>query len=130
MEYLFVILLLIASYVDIKKREIPNTICICIGIISLLNFHVLGILSALPFLICAMINPKNIGGGDIKLAASVGLFLGFWSAIYGIIIALSITTLLHFFHKIYTKISRQEEKRVAVPLAPFLTIGFLIVMYY
>ena len=125
MSIVFILLLLIAAYIDIKKREIPDTVCVYIGVISLFDLHPFGILSALPFLICAMMNPNDIGGGDIKLTASVGLFLGFWDTLYGLIIALSITTIIHVTHKLYIKIKRQEVQRKAVPLAPFLTIGFL-----
>ena len=129
MGILFVLLLLASSYVDIKKREIPDTICICIGLISLFNLHLLGVFATLPFLICGIINPNNIGGGDVKLTAVVGLYLGFWHTIYGLIIALSITTIMCFVDKLYCKIKRQEVQLKSVPLAPFLTIGFLITYF-
>lgn len=127
MDIIFILLLGIATYVDIKKREIPDTVCICIGLISLFNFHLLGIFATLPFLIFEILKSDSIGGGDIKLTAAVGLYLGFWNTIYGIIIALTITTIIQIVNIIYAKIIRQKVLRIAVPLAPFLTLGFLTI---
>ena len=95
-------------------------------ILSLFDFHLLGIVSALPIVVCCLIYEGDIGGGDVKLVASVGLFLGFWNTTYGLIIGLSITTVIQILYGIYTKIMRQEKKRIALPLAPFLTFGFMV----
>jgi len=68
---LFSSLLLAASYTDIKRREIPDTICVLLVLTGILKFsylNLLGIFVALPFLIAAMFKEKSIGGGDIKRA--------------------------------------------------------------
>lgn len=124
MDALFVLLLFVATYIDIKKREIPDTVCIFVGIISLFDLHLFGIFAALPLFIGAM-HKQGIGGGDVKLTAAVGLFLGFSSTIYGLIIGLSITTIISIISKIYIKVTKQEVQLKTVPLAPFLSIGFL-----
>ena len=129
MNLLFITLLLIATFTDIKKREIPDTICICVGVLSLFNIHPLGVFAALPFLICAMVNTDYIGGGDIKLTASVGLFLGYWDTTYGLMIALSFTTIIYCAQRLYHKITGRDAPHKTVPLAPFLTIGFLTAHY-
>ena len=88
---LFFILMGCAVYTDIKKREIPTIIWSSVALISLFNFqavHLFGILAALPLLIAAMISPSGIGGGDIKIVAAVGLFIGFWKALMGMTIGL------------------------------------------
>ena len=130
---LFSSLLLAASYTDIKKREIPDTVSVFLVLIGFLKFsypNLLGIFIALPFLIAAMFKEKSIGGGDIKLTATVGFVLGFWKGIYGLIIGL---TLLIFFY-IILRISsiirkKQVVKNLSMPLAPFLGIGFLIIYF-
>ena len=130
---LFSSLFLAASYTDIKRREIPDTICVLLVLTGFLKFsylNLLGIFVTLPFLIAAMLKEKSIGGGDIKLTAAVGFVLGFWKGIYGLIIGL---TLLIFFY-IILRISsiirkKQVVKNLSMPLAPFLGIGFLIIYF-
>lgn len=130
---LFSSLLLAASYTDIKKREIPDRICALLILTGLLKFsfqNLLGIFTALPFLIAAMFKEKSIGGGDIKLTATVGFVLGFWKGIYGLIIGLTLLILFYIMLRILLIIrKKQVAKNLSMPLAPFLGIGF-IVMYF
>lgn len=130
---LFSSLLLAASYTDIKRREIPDTVCVLLVLTGFLKFsylNLLGIFVALPFLIAAMLKEKSIGGGDIKLTATVGFVLGFWKGIYGLIIGLTLLILFYIMVKISSIIrKKQVVKNLSMPLAPFLGIGFLI-MYF
>lgn len=130
---LFSFLILLASYTDIKRREIPDTICVLLVLIGFLKFgfqNLLGIFIALPFLIAAMLKEKSIGGGDIKLTAAVGFVLGFWEGIYGLIIGLTLFILFYIILKISSIIrKKQVVKNLSMPLAPFLGIGFII-MYF
>ena len=130
---LFSSLLLAASYTDIKRREIPDTVCLLLVLTGFLKFsfqNLFGIFVALPFLIAAMFKENSIGGGDIKLTASVGFILGFWKGIYGLIIGLTILILFYIMVRISSIIRRKQvAKNLSMPLAPFLGIGFLI-MYF
>ncbi len=130
---LFSSLLLAASYTDIKRREIPDTVCVLLVLTGFLKFsfqNLLGIFVALPFLIATMFKEKSIGGGDIKLTATVGLVLGFWKGIYGLIIGLTLLILFYIILRISSIIrKKQVAKNLSMPLAPFLGIGFLI-MYF
>ena len=130
---LFSSLLLVASYTDIKRREIPDTVCVLLVLTGFLKFsfqNLLGIFVALPFLIAAMFKEKSIGGGDIKLTATVGFVLGFWKGIYGLIIGLTLLILFYIMVRISSIIrKKQVAKNLSMPLAPFLGIGFLI-MYF
>jgi leader peptidase (prepilin peptidase)/N-methyltransferase len=106
---LFSFLLLAASYTDIKRREIPDTVCMLLVLAGLMNFsyiNLLGIFVALPFLIAAVLKENSIGGGDIKLTASASIVLGFWKGTYGLIIGLS--SLILFY--ILLRISKSSEK--------------------
>lgn len=79
-------LLMAAGYTDIKRRVIPDIICLLMVLISLLKFNfinLLGIGISIPFLIAAVLVENSIGGGDIKLTAAIGIVLGFWKGIYG-----------------------------------------------
>lgn len=127
----FSFLLMAASYTDIKRREIPDIICMLIALTSLLKFNfinLLGIVISIPFLISAVLVENSIGGGDIKLTASVGIVLGFWKGIYGLIIGLSMLVLFYFLLVLISKImKRQVARNLPMPLAPFLGIGFMII---
>ena len=121
-----------AVYTDIKKREIPTIIWSSMALISLIDFkvvHLFGILAALPLLIAAMVSPSGIGGGDIKLVATVGLVIGFWKALIGMAIGLSLVIIFHGAVKLIYRISSNEHRRKAYPLAPFLTLGYVCVYY-
>jgi len=130
---LFCCLLLIASYVDIKKRIIPDTICILLFLTGLMNFspvNLFGILAALPLLIAAVWKENSIGGGDIKLTASVGTVIGFWSGMCGLILGLSAILCYYFIQNLIKKLRKEQvANNASMPLAPFLSSGFLGVYF-
>ena len=130
---LFFSLLMIASYTDIRRREIPDAIPMLIALISLLNFKLtnqFGIVIGLPFLIAAMLVKGSIGGGDIKLTGSAGMVLGFWKGIYGLILGLSLLVLFYVLLILGAEIrKRQVARNLPLPLAPFLGIGFMIIYF-
>lgn len=130
---LFSSLLMAASYTDIKKRVIPDAIPMLMALISLLNFKLsnqFGIVIGLPFLISALLVEGSIGGGDIKLAGSAGMVLGFWKGIYGLILGLSFLVLFYLLLILGSKIrKRQVVRNISLPLAPFLGIGFMIIYF-
>ena len=73
---LFFCLLLAASVWDLRKRIIPDSICLMIALTGLMDFspvRLLGVLAALPLLIATLYKPEGIGGGDIKLTAAAGM---------------------------------------------------------
>ena len=127
---LFISLLSAASISDLRKRVIPDPICIAIALTGLLCFtlvKLLGILVALPFLLIGLCC-GGIGGGDIKLAAAVGVVLGFKGAMAGTVLGLSAMLLFHALSKIFRKPLEVKEE-AAYPLAPFLSLGFLVIYF-
>ena len=79
---LFLFLLLAASLVDLKRREIPDWVSGSIAALSLMHVRpecLLGLIPALFFLAAAV--RGGIGGGDVKLAIACGLVLGLPSAL-------------------------------------------------
>lgn len=127
--------LLFASYTDIKSFLIYNKmnllflICriifIFIPVYSLgfnLEYLIGGVLGALFLMIPAMYLMKNMGG-DIKLMAVLGLYLGAYNIT--ILLYLSCITMLlfNFGRKLITK---QSVLKLDTPYAPFFTVSFLI----
>lgn len=128
---LFLSLLSVSSITDIRKREIPNQICVAIALTGLFSFTpvtLLGILAALPFLI-AGIFCGGIGGGDIKLTAAAGVVLGLMGAMAGTVLGLSAMLIFHVLRKTFRQPSEIKMKE-SYPLAPFLSLGFLAIYFY
>lgn len=96
---LFVAGLLIAAVSDAKSREIPNAaplLLLAAGVLKLaLVPTVPTVMSALfgaflggfPLLILALFS-KSIGGGDVKLAATAGLSLGWLGSYLALLLSL------------------------------------------
>lgn len=128
---LFFCLMIGASYIDIRKREIPPIIWSLVALISALDFrmaHLLGILAALPLLIIAVwIAPNRLGGGDIKLVAATGLVLGLQETNFALIVGFSLQILVSATVSILRKMKKKEVRELSLPLAPCLSLGFLII---
>nr|WP_308545741.1 prepilin peptidase [uncultured Lachnoclostridium sp.] len=124
-------LLTYASVRDMWTREIPPYLCMGVALLSLLDFQVenlLGLGIPLILLLAATyICPNKLGGGDIKLSASVSLVIGFTATAYGMIIAFSIVVLIYFSLNPFSK--KQEVRNLSLPLAPFMAVGFLITYF-
>lgn len=130
---LFFILLGLMAYVDIKRREIPGTLCVLMALISLIDFeavNIFGILAALPFFVAAMVNPSGMGGGDIKLTAAAGLVLGLWKTLIGVAFGLTAVIVFHGLKMLFHRIKYKGAGSKAYPLAPFLMLGFICAYFF
>jgi len=127
-------MLVVIAIVDIKTMEIPNRFVMMIGIIGVmamvfldhltLGNRLLGfIVISLPLLVIALIKPGAIGGGDIKLMAVSGLYLGLELTILGFFIGAICGGIYGIWLLVKGK-GRKEE----FPLGPFLCGGMLIVV--
>jgi len=124
----FTALLLASSAIDIRKRIIPDTVCILIAATGLILFKpvkLLGILTALPFLLAALFC-GGMGGGDIKLMAASGIVLGIMRGIAASIVGLSAMLLFYVVYSTVQRMRRREYQK-SFPLAPFLSIGCIAV---
>ena len=130
---LFFCLAVCAGYTDIRKREIPPLIWSMVAFISLLDFkpvHLFGIMAAFPLLVIAVwIAPGRLGGGDIKYVAATGLVLGLQETNYALILGLTLQTLLFVIIFLYRNMKKQETRNFSLPLAPCLSVGFLVVYF-
>lgn len=130
---LFSSLLMAASVWDLRKRIIPDSICLLIALAGLIDFSpakFLGILAVLPLLIAALYRPGGIGGGDIKITAAAGIVLGFWGCMVGLTLGLMASLFFYLSSQIIRRLRKLEPQKAAqasLPMAPFLSLGFLAV---
>ena len=100
----FYAILLYASVRDHKTHTVPDSV------------HVLGFfLVPLPFLAAALKKPDSIGGGDIKLMAASGFFLGMEKGIAAAIIGLTLAVLVQG--------AFLRNRNAPFALIPYLTAG-------
>ena len=130
---LFLFLLAAVSVCDIKSREIPDSLQAAIALLSLLHFSpwdLAGALTALPYLLVALAwkEPGGIGGGDIKLAASMGTVLGLPASLAASVMGLSAFTV---YGLICSCAGRPAGRpgRTAHPAGPFLAAGAAVAYF-
>jgi len=149
--FVFVAALIVISFIDLDVRIVPDVISlpgIVIGLVFSVIGHyfipdsldvvptplgsLVGVLAGGGFLLAvAWIYEKftgveGMGGGDIKLLAMIGAFLGgpsipltlFFSSLGGSIIGLSIMLV------------KGVDRRYALPFAPFLCLGALVYLFF
>lgn len=89
--FAFLSVLAAVTLVDAGISEIPNGYCIAVALLGVASVfilpditpleHIIGIFaSSVPLLLITLAVPGGFGGGDIKLMAACGLFLG-WKLI-------------------------------------------------
>lgn len=126
-DFLFILTLIYAGYYDYKKRIIPDKVHIIIIILALIsNFNfiqsIIGfIILPIPFIVPIFFNEESIGGGDIKIVASIGFYLGLVKGIVAIVIGLSLSILISI-------IILKRYKNNSIPLAPYLATGSIIAL--
>ena len=144
---IFVSGLIIATFIDIEHRIIPDEISIggmVVGLIFSLLFpelhktssHLLalwrsllgvliggGSIYAMGLLGDFIFKKESMGGGDVKLLAMIGAFLGWPSAVLTFFIAPIFGAVAGIIVKIRTKES-------VIPYGPFLAIAALISLFF
>lgn len=79
--FILITAFVIGSYKDIKYREIPDfvpALIISVGVVGFSPFFsFIGlVVTAIPFLIAAIVSGGRMGMGDVKLMAACGFTLG------------------------------------------------------
>lgn len=129
---LFLLFLAAAGASDINKGIVPDLVSIAIAVLAVIKFIISGITLAnaldclggavclaLPMLIAALIVKGGFGGGDIKLMAAAGLYLGLDKTL----IAGLITFLIAGCYGIIILIVKKKSARSKMRFAPFIALG-------
>ncbi|HYE12106.1 MAG TPA: prepilin peptidase [Patescibacteria group bacterium] len=130
-------MLILITFVDLERQEIPDEV-ILFGLIIGLIFNVFDIkANMLPgiigfvlgggiFLLIAILTNGAMGGGDIKLMAVLGLFLG-WKFILLISLISFVIGAVASLILIATKIKGTKDY---IPFGPFIAIAAMSVIFY
>ena len=133
--------LIVATFVDIDHWIIPDLVTlpgIVIGFASSFFLPGLGILDSLlglifgggSLLLVGIIYSRwkgieGIGGGDVKLLAMIGAFLG----LSGVIVTLVVSSLLGSIYGMLLLAIRGGGSKTAVQFGPFLAIGAILAYF-
>lgn len=138
-------LLLIITFIDLDHYIIPDGLLI-IGSIASLIVNTLGYgitlkESLLGGLICGggtlaviylielLIKKEVMGGGDIKLFAMLGLFLGIKLGALTILLSIYVGAIYGIATIVYSKIKKIEYNSM-IPYGPFISVAAFIVLLY
>jgi leader peptidase (prepilin peptidase) / N-methyltransferase len=128
MDALFLCLLLWCSISDVRKRSISNALIVtllCLGLAHTVVASFAGVLwwqypaglfLSIPFFIAWLKN--GMGGGDVKLIAAAGLYLGLMNTLTAFMLMIPIFAgLLAWSWLKYRTLNRR------IPLAPVISAG-------
>jgi leader peptidase (prepilin peptidase)/N-methyltransferase len=138
----FVAALIVITVVDLYHQIIPDVISLpgigagllaslAIPQITLFN-SLLGILlgGGGLFLVATLyqwfFKREGMGGGDVKLLAMIGAFLG-WKAV---ILTILLGSLIGSITGIIVMVSKGKNFKYAIPFGPFLSFGAVIALFY
>lgn len=130
--------LLVMAMIDFDTMEIPNGLVVFIMFIALFGFiptvqpeliwyeKLIGFFAiSVPLYIIALISRGGIGGGDIKLMAAVGLFLGWKKTL----LAFIFSAVLAAIGGTILMIIKKKGGKLAIPFGPYLAIGSAISLF-
>lgn len=139
--FIFCSALVVITFVDLEHRIIPDVISlpgIVVGFGSSFFLHWLGWQNSLAGILVGggslllvafgyqlLTKKEGMGGGDIKLLAMMGAFLG-WKAVPFIIFASSLTGSVI---GIAIMLVQKKDTKLAIPFGPFLAFGAILYVF-
>jgi leader peptidase (prepilin peptidase)/N-methyltransferase len=140
--FLFVAALIVITVIDLYHQIIPDVISlpgIGVGLLASLMVpkitffnSLLGILlgGGSLFLVATLyqwlFKREGMGGGDVKLLAMIGAFMG-WKAV---ILTILLSSLIGSITGIIIILMKGKDFKYAIPFGPFLSLGAVIALFY
>ena len=138
----FVAALIAITVIDLYHQIIPDVISlpgIGVGLLASLIIPQITFLNSLLgillgggslFLVATLyqwlFKREGMGGGDVKLLAMIGAFLG-WKAV---ILTILLSSLIGSITGIIIMVSKGKDFKYAIPFGPFLSLGAMIALFY
>lgn len=134
---IYVIILLCVAWQDYKTRIIRNKFHIIIFFLAFVQMlliseyritdRLIGMLAvSVPMLLLTLLIPGGFGGGDIKLMAASGFFLGTSS----ILCAMNLAIIAGSVYGIIMLKNRKRDRKDQFAFGPFLAIGLSIAAFW
>lgn len=140
--FVFCCALVVITFIDLEHQIIPDVISIpgiVVGFLCSFVIHghswqnsLIGIIAGGGSLLLVaygyqwLTGKEGMGGGDIKLLAMMGAFLG-WRSVPFIIFSAS---LLGSVIGISLMVARGRDAKLAIPFGPFLAFGAILYIFY
>jgi len=140
--FTFVAALIVITVIDLHHQIIPDVISlpgIAVGLLlSLISPYITffnslagiliggGSLFAVATLYQWFFKREGMGGGDVKLLAMIGAFLG-WKAV---ILTILLSSLIGSVAGIIIMVLKGKDFKYAIPFGPFLSLGAVIALFY
>jgi leader peptidase (prepilin peptidase) / N-methyltransferase len=140
--FTFVAALIVVTVIDLYHQIIPDIISIPgigIGVLgSLVVSHITFLNSLLGILLGGgtlfivgtvyqwLFKREGMGGGDVKLLAMIGAFLG-WEAV---ILTILLSSLIGSIIGVFIMVLKGKNFKYAIPFGPFLSLGAIIALFY
>jgi leader peptidase (prepilin peptidase)/N-methyltransferase len=139
--FLFVAVLIVITAIDLYHQIIPDVISLPgmgVGLLSSLILSDIDFLNSLLgillgggslFLVGTLyqwiFKREGMGGGDVKLLAMIGAFLG-WKAV---ILTILISSLVGSLVGVMIIVLKGKDFKYAIPFGPFLSLGAVISLF-
>jgi leader peptidase (prepilin peptidase) / N-methyltransferase len=144
--FYFACTLLAIAYIDLDHQIIPDVLSLPGVVVGLVAAPVLhggtwleaiqaaalgavlggGLLFAVAWGYERATGREGMGGGDVKLLAMVGAFLG-WQ---GVLLTLLLGSLVGSAIGVSIMVARGADSKLAIPFGPFLSIGAFVAMFW
>jgi leader peptidase (prepilin peptidase) / N-methyltransferase len=138
----FVAALIVITVIDLYHQIIPDVISlpgIGVGLLASLIIPQITFLNSLIgillgggslFLVATvyqwLFKREGMGGGDVKLLAMIGAFLG-WKSV---ILTILLSSLIGSVTGIIMMVLKGKDFKYAIPFGPFLSLGAVVALFY
>ena len=129
-------MLLSIALIDAETQLIPNRLNAAVAVLAVLNLllsparwagALIGMVCiSVPMLLLCLAIPGAFGGGDIKLMAAAGLFLGWQHTL----LAMFFGILGGGFYGMYLLAARKADKKDHFAFGPFLCVGIVLALLF
>lgn len=140
---LFVLLLVLISFVDVRYGKIPDVLSLgglIVGFVlaflrkplffyqdALYAILVCGGIAVVVIFCCRLFAKQDVMGlGDIKLLCMIGAFCGLRGAVFSVVAG----SLFGAVTGAALMLTKEKNARYAIPFGPFLSLGALVFMFY
>ena len=140
--FLFTCSLVVITFIDLDHQIIPDVISLpgipvfFLAAVFVMNLRFLdaflgfliggGVLYSVAFVYELITKREGMGGGDIKLLAMIGAFLGWQSLLF----VLLISSFAGAAVGIVIMIAKGRDMKYAVPFVPFLSLGAVAYLFF